>query len=471
MALLEIYSTQDIVEYMESVFPAKPQSNYESIAQKYIDICVSECLKGYINSDDPDKIDFRLTTLKDNILNRYDGNKYWLPHLKQQFPFFYTIQRGWRTGDVAVISSVKPLFHEYALLAHYMDRDYGELLQCLHPVKQHNKIVTPIDTRNLQWFIDNTMEDLDNPKLAKGKQSLIKQLYQAKSILDIAQQNNNTLPQNYSQKDTGRTYMSGINLQNCSSRVREAALGACHKYDLRTAMFGHMLQKISDRFPDFNIKQSYIAEYVHNKNRIRSELARDCIVETQGEPDFKVKLIKKTLAAIGFGANVSNSRGAIQQNIWHEGDRNRLLNNAWMKGLLGEVELYREIMRATYPRAKREFGDALKKNGRSSLSKWCSFEYQLTESAVVHHVINTVKPDVLLQVHDAIYVRTRCDLIDLNTTAHQISPLANFEHEHIGRIQFNKGVIRRATQTEAEHKQRIKYEEAEAKAKALCTQA
>lgn len=465
MKQLKIYTVEQIVEHMEKVCPISKysSSSYESIAKKYIDISVSELLRGYTKSDNPDRIDFRISTLNEHILNRYNRSKYWLPVLKDNFPFFTTIQRGWKNSSVSVISAVNPVFHKFACLSHYVDTDYGELLCELHPTNETNTITTPIDVKNLGLFVDNTIEDIDNPKLSAGVGSLIKQVFQAKSILDVAKQHNNTLPQNYTVKDTGRTYMNGINLQSCSSRVREAALGNCYKYDLRTSMFAHMLSKITNKFPEFNVKGSYINEYATDKNHIRTRLAKECITETKGDPDFKVKLIKKTLAAIGFGATVSNPRGAIQQSIWHEGDRNRLLNHEWMKGLLREVDLYREIMRMSYPKAKKDFGDILKKNGRSSLSKWCSFEYQLTESSIMHYVSNQLgEHNILLQVHDALYINSKVELVDMNHWAHRVAPGMNFEYEHITTIRANKRASRIALSGEIAHKQRIQQEELKA---------
>ena len=120
MKQLKIYSVEQIVEHMEKVCPSSKHSSssYENIAKKYIDISVSELLKGYTNSDNPDRIDFRISTLNEHILNRYNRNQYWLPLLKDNFPFFTTIQRGWKAGDVAVISAVNPVFHKFACLGH-----------------------------------------------------------------------------------------------------------------------------------------------------------------------------------------------------------------------------------------------------------------------------------------------------------------------------------------------------------------
>ena len=458
---MKIYEIKEIVEYMENIYPRSKHSNssYESIAKKYLDISVNECLKGYNDSTQSDRIDFRISTLNENILNRYSSNKYWLPLLKANFPFFYTIQKGWKAGDVAVISSVRPIFPQVVCLGYYISQDNSELLLQRHPVLD-NTIDTAIDIPNLTRFMDNTIEAIDNPKYASGISTLCKQLYQAKSIFDIATNNNGYLTQSFSVKPTGRTYMNGINLQTTSSRVREAALGPCYKYDLRTSMFSHMLQKILDKFPEFNVKSSYINEYITHKKYVRQMLADKCIVHTNVNSDYKVKLIKKTLSAIGFGANVSNSYGAIKDNIYHKDDRNLLLANTWMKGFLKEVELYREVMRMSYPQAKKEFGDTLKKNGRSSLSKWCSFEYQLTESAIIQAVTNKLGVDnILLQVHDALYVKHKCDLIDLNWEAHKVSQLANFESERIEKVGYNARINREQAVAEDNHKQRIIQEE------------
>jgi len=246
--------------------------------------------------------------------------------------------------------------------------------------------------------------------------------------------------------------------------VREAALGKCHKYDIRTAMFSHMLEVICKEFPQYPVKSSYIWEYSTRKTGVRKELAQQCILETAGDLNFKIKLIKKCLAAVGFGSTVSNPRGAITQTIWHARDRQRLLDHPFVVGLLKEVELYRNIMKKSYPSALREYGSVLRKNGRSSLSKWCSFEYQLTESATVQHVLSKIPPDaVLLVVHDAVYTNKNIDLGDINTWAHDISPMMNFEYEKINKIHINKAVEQRAIIAEQQHQFRIDREEHSAK--------
>ena len=470
-----IYKIEEIVEYMEGVYPSNAKSNYSGIAKKYIDISVNELLKGYTSEDSAssDSIQFRISTLNDNILNRYDRTKYWLPLLKDNFPFFYTIQAGWKLPNVAVLSSVKPLYTAFDCLGHYLSTDYSDTLQLLHPLKpDYNTIKTPIDCVNLQNYIDNTVEDMCKPKVSNAlRDTLVDHVFQAKSILDIAKANGGYLEQSYSVKPTGRTYCSGINLQTTSSIVREAAIGKCYKYDLRTSMFAHMLQIIVNNMPDFNVKASYIHEYMTNKEDVRGRLAK-CLVnigakitDDKQRIKFTTKLIKKMLAAIGFGSDVSNSRGAIKKYIWSEQDRDTLLADPWMQGLLAEVEAYRYIMKQQYLSTtfKKEIAPLLRKNGRSTLSKWCSFEYQLTESNIVDYVVSQIGKDtVILQVHDALYLNKRIELGDMNVYVHDIEPFANFEIEAVDSINYNKASINRAKVLEVKQQKRIDVEEEQA---------
>ena len=471
----QVYKVEEVVAYMEQVFPSSKysSSSYESIAKKYIDISVNQLLKGFFSDDSAssDNIQFRISTLNENILNRYDRNKYWLPLLKENFPFFYTIQAGWKAEGVAVLSSVKPLYTSFECLGHFLSTDYGDILQLINPLDPLKGVIhTPIATINLQNYIDNTVIDMCKPNLNEQYlKALQKNLYKAKSILDIAKQNNNTLPQNYTVKVTGRTYMSGINLQQTSSIVREAALGKCYKYDLRTAMFAHMLQIIVNKKPDFNVKASYIHEYMTNKQEVRSRLAK-CLVHTgidkftdpKQRIKFTIKLIKKMLAAIGFGSEVSDPRGAVKKHIGSIDDRAALLADPWMQGLLEEVEGYRYIMKQEYISStfKKQIAPLLRKNGRSTLNKWCSFEYQVIESNIVNHVIQNIgSACVILQVHDALYLSKPIQLGDMNVFAHDIEPLANFEYEAIDSINYNKATIDRAKVAEVEQQKRIEVEE------------
>ena len=469
---MKIYEIKEVVEYMEHIYPSKPQSNYESIAKKYLDANVHELLKGYTSNQRDlatDRIPFRISNLTDSIQSRYDSNKYWLPLLRNNFPFFYTIQPGFKKNGHSQISQVQPYMPVEVCLGYFLGQDNSEVLEQVALLKEkawivrlepHDGIInTPVDTVNLNKYIENTAEDYDNNNNSQAKRTLIKNLFSAKSIHDSLDQEH-YLNQQYTIKPTSRCYMRGLNLQSAPAKVREAALGSCYKYDIRTSMYSHMLQHIVAHDPSWNVKGSYINEYCEHKARVRNMLADTCLTNTNSTREHKVKLVKDMLAAIGFGASLTNKYSDAMKKIYSADDRQNLIDNPWMKGLQAEINLYTSIMRLTYKSAKIQYREALQKNGRSSLSKWCTFDYQQTESTVMNFVINKIgRENVLLQVHDAIYVNHKVEQYVINSWARQISPLVHFEYEEIKDISYSRRLNKAGKVAEDIHKQRIIQEE------------
>ena len=81
----------------------------------------------------------------------------------------------------------------------------------------------------------------------------------------------------------------------------------------------------------------------------------------------------------------------------------------------------------------------------------------------MHYVSNQLGEDnILLQVHDALYINSKVELVDMNHWAHRVAPGMNFEYEHITTIRANKRASRIALSGEVAHKQRIQQEELKA---------
>ena len=458
---MEIYKIQEITDYMESVYPSKPQSNYSAIAKKYIDICVYECLRGYSNKQDRDTIDFRISNLNENIHSRYDANKKWLPLLKEQFPMFNTIQRGWKSSGVSVLSSVKPLFTQLELVKYVLSTDQSEVIESLYPTTDSNITQTPIDIPNLKRYIRNIMIGIAENRF-EYPQTMMNRVFSAKCILDIAQATGGVLSSQYETKATGRQYHKGINLQNCHTDVREAALGKCHKYDLSSSMYAVMLAVIGSRYQldEQFLKRSMINYIVCNKKEVRSILAKDCLTNTNTSQEFKEKIVKRTLQKIGFGSNPNNAYGGIASEIYHQVDRMQFAKHWIVQGLMQEIELYKEIMRDSYPDAKKKYGDDLRKNGRSSLNKWCTYHYQCTESDIIANVKHYfTEQHILLQVHDALYMSAPVDLWELNTVAQKVSKHCVFEYELIEKEGTDRGTLQQADTIAQQHRKHITKEE------------
>ena len=452
-----MYNIEQIVEHMNSVKPESkysPGSSYTQIATEWLDFNVLECLRGLNNQiTGVDFISFRVMNIRDHFTYRYNGNRYWFDELSEVFPFYAMMIPGRSISGHSELSKVKLIHNRLELFAYFYNKDFAQTLLKVNPVSDDNIEYTPIDKPNLQRYIDNTVHTIDN-NTKYDVNKLLNYVYQAKSILDISSAYNGVLPQNYSIKDTGRKYMSGVNLQNIKTTVRNAALGKCYKYDLRTSVFAHMLEVISSSNvgKQFNVEASYINELVKHKNRVRKTIARDSITNTNTDLTVKISLVKQALTALSFGA----TENAIKDVIYSESDREAFFKHELVVGIQDEIQLYREIMKQSYPQAKKQYGDYLRKNGRSSLNKWCSFAYQKVESQIINHIKATaVRGDILLQVHDALYTRNRQDLHLLNYTASQLSPTTNFEEELVDKVYGISYNISQVT----EHKQHIAREE------------
>ena len=451
-----MYNIEQIVEHMNAVKPESKFSNgttYDQIASDWLDLNVLECLRG-LNSQitGVDFISFRVMNIREHFEYKYNGKR-WFDELSEWFPFYTMMVPGRSISGHSELSKVKLIHNRLKLFAYFYNKDFAHTILKVNPISEHNVEYTPMDAVNLQRYIDNTVHTIDN-NTKYDVTKLLNYVYQAKSIIDISNTYNGVLPQNYSIKDTGRKYMSGVNLQNCKTTVRNAAIGKCYKYDLRTSVFAHMLEVIttSNIGNKFNVEASYINELIKHKNRVRKTIARDSITKTNTDLSVKISLVKQALTALSFGA----TENAIKDVIYLESDREAFFKHELVVGIQDEIQLYREIMKQSYPQAKKQYGNYLRKNGRSSLNKWCSFAYQKVESSIIDHVkANAIQGDILLQVHDALYTKQKQDLHLLNHEASMLSHTCSFEEELVDKVY---GIAYNIQHTQ-QHKQHIAQEE------------
>lgn len=478
---MAIYKISEITDYMERVCPGNGNSNYSAIAKKYTNLNVLELLKGF--STEPDEqglIRIRISTINENIKSRYNRTTEWLPKLKQAFPFYQVQQLGYRNHQVVMLSEVKPVFSQAECLEYFVAADLTQLLTELNPIRTDQQVCcTPVDTTNLYAYLQNTLVHFSQAKPGTGHQrTLGRNITQAKNILELAIANNGVLPQNCSQKLSGRTYMQGINLQNCASVVREAALGACWKYDLNTSVYAFMLDIIAKQFPDQDIRRFHMWEYLQDRDTVRHQLVSDCLRNTNTDTAHKLKLVKKVLTSLSFGAKLSTSGGAALEDIWNASDRQLFCNNSWISGLLSEIKLYQQVIRHTqFEQAKLDptISAAIRtQSGRHSVNKLCALLYQRQETTVINAVIQSeIQPDqLLLQVHDAIYIKhtgvnsDQPDVYFLNKAAQRISEFAEFSAEQVSAVNYNaqtelnRKIVYSAQHTA--HQQHIQQEEIKA---------
>lgn len=100
------------------------------------------------------------------------------------------------------------------------------------------------------------------------------------------------LPMRYREVESGRLYAMDLNLQNCPSEVRRAALDGCWDYDIENCHFT-LLKQMAARI---GVSCPQIDEYLANKQPIREALAKRLGVG--------VERIKTVMVAIMYGARL-----------------------------------------------------------------------------------------------------------------------------------------------------------------------
>jgi hypothetical protein len=228
--------------------------------------------------------------------------------------------------------------------------------------------------------------------------------------------------------DSGRVYYGGINLQNCPSTVRHAALGTHHSYDLRSSVYAwqiYMLRMIQDLGKyDTPDGTRCTRELINDKHTVRNRLI-ETLVDTSGSADHKLNIIKQALTAIGFGARKSNAyyeNDVLQTKglagvIYDKGSREEFCRHPWVVEFMAEQDaIGRQICDAVLEIAPAYRTDpVVANNGKLSRKRMLAFLYQQAETRMIQHVMAHVEAaEILLWVHDGFCTRRAINLQDAN---------------------------------------------------------
>lgn len=250
-------------------------------------------------------------------------------------------------------------------------------------------------------------------------------------ILRIAQANNGQLPQLKDKSDFGRTYYKNLSVQNVSKRVREAFLGDSWEYDCKSCSASWKMafaQEYCDskKRNKKTIEQAFSAMtlYLEYKSDFFDEVIdKTYLAQLPYSHDYKTKVIKEAMTAIGFGAKLTvgsyKSNGDTKHSSLYEVfDKNMALLRRFVDcTIVGEYNDEQAIlnkyivnkfssdatwlvdMEASRIRRKRK---AYKHNQKIS---WL-FQHAETEMMnLVRDELQKLGNTVLANVHDAIVVR------------------------------------------------------------------
>ena len=340
----------------------------------------------------------------------------------------------------------------------------------------------PIDMLSLQHYIRKTEREIDeNTHSISFMATLQKNLVKAKTIEIIASHFNGELPQRISSSHYGRRYYKGINLQNCHKMLRQACLGKCYEYDLKTAVYAIKLmlaQDIVNKAQEYAWTEFFprTKEYIEKKQLVRETLAEYL---TNVHEQARVKLIKQVLTAVGFGATASSptwSGSAIADIVRNKENRIELLQDEWLSEFIQEQQQLTNFIVDYYLNVDPDFKESIKDVGKIKVGNkynkkqvmsyiFQTLEYQIMNE-ICKHIGQSYGVDsseiIQLRVHDAIYTRRPIsseDLCEIRITLQQFSEYLVLEHDE---QKDSHGKFKDLTESDkyvTEHKAWIKQQE------------
>lgn len=397
----------------------------EYVAQRYIAAVVHELARNYYKRTESDrKLDLHNASLiaLRNKCGQYGPRrkqKYWWHILKVLSPLINVVEKG--NNLTLELTKVQAMFeHDWEEAAIWTIKDE-------YTVDTTAYDVVPVDLENLgNWM-------LQARHYYKSKAELARVIKQAENIFAVAEQFAQDglgarLPMLRRPAPSGRMYYGGINLQNCSSAVRHAALGRHFSYDLKRSVFSwqiSILRQLTDQVNSFGHPHGtlHTREFVTNRDSVM-ELLMPCFQDSL-YTDSQIKgKIKGAITAIGFGGRraggfVNSSNEFVPKGlatvIKHKASREAFMNHPWIQAFVKEQ--YAIILAITEafieddpkwkddPRAQR--------NGRYSAKVFVSHLYQATEAKVMKSIMqHFASKQILLWVHDGFCTRHRVPVGD-----------------------------------------------------------
>lgn len=410
-----------VAQYIRLSFP-NLRSDPHLIADRYRRAVVKEIAMNYKLRDPLDiKLNlYPVSTQRLYVACGRSGSRgqqvYWWPILHKQFPLVEIKIKGSKNKSLSrsgSLTKVKVLFEMN------WEAEYIETIQDQVQAQPDAYDWAPVDLDSIGAFIIEA-------RTKSHQQS-------AMNIMAVAEQfkideHTGRLPMLRKPADSGRVYYGGINLQNCPSVVRHAALGEHHSYDLRSSVYAwqlYMLRMIQG-IGKYDTPHGTICtrELINDKHTVRGRLV-ETLVDTSGSTEHKLNIIKQALTAIGFGARKSNAyyeNDVLQTKglagvIFDPGSRNAFCKHPWVSEFIAEQDaIGKQICDAVLELVPEYRTDpVVSNNGKLSRKRLLAFLYQKAESKMIRHVMQHCEDsDILLWVHDGFCTRRAINLPNIN---------------------------------------------------------
>jgi len=303
---------------------------------------------------------------------------------------------------------------------------YPDYFSYLGPAQRQQVFdVAPIDITSLEAYIAWLHKGAT--MIAPGRVRTYSE--QAEVILSVARHTGGWFPQRKKLSAFGRTYYSGLSVQNVNKELRRAMLGNCWEYDIKSSIVTWKMtfaQELSDKlYPTKEWKKVFRSSLLYLEDRadfmraIRREMF---VTPTTLSVDFQEKLIKEAVTAISFGARAKGVGWCSQDGSWTNPalvdiirngiQRAAFLNSHEIQQFMREQVMFDNYladgMKQKLPMLY--YGPLITRNVMPSKSKAVAFLYQHAEAQLMKIAMDVlaqqeIKP--IAMIHDAFIVRNK----------------------------------------------------------------
>ena len=335
---------------------------------------------------------------------------------KNQYSLIKVVEIGSLFGKFAGYSKIK--LSPFAHLTYSDDReDQKRLFDKLHPnfdqlsqqeIANDYDFFT-IDLVSLKQYIQQLSPDGAQPQILKQRTAY----NQSNRILATAMYKGGCFYQKRKLSNFGRTYYTGLNVQNVSKETRAAMLGKSYEYDIVSGVVTWKLGYAQNFIDAKKAISGTVAtvfpichQYVTNKTPLIDKIILD-VFPTTFDIEIQKEMIKRAMTALNFGARLhkGNFKGSDQYDyamgeiFTHADECKAFTHSQTVKDFVAEQCLLDKTI------LKME-----KANVPSSLprKKQLAYLYQHAETKVMNVFRGIVKNHdftILANIHDAIVLK------------------------------------------------------------------
>ncbi|MCX7246798.1 MAG: hypothetical protein NTX31_03845 [Burkholderiales bacterium] len=344
--------------------------------------------------------------------------------------------------------------------------------------------ITEIDVESLKHYIRWLLTKANKLTPIQKENNL----RQAQIILRVAQFSDGLFFQRKKASFFGRTYYEGISVQGVHKSLREAMIGNCYEYDIKSSVIAWKAGFARACFAQMKSTKTFEDEfsatllYLEKKKAFTDAVITDTFTsDSKSDHDHQLKLIKQAVTAMSFGARLTVkgwqddcgawTNPAIVDIIKNGEERSRFAKSKTIKKFSAEQKTLDSYIFGIFIKANPQFStckDLQTGSGRISKSKVMAYLYQHAETAVMDIVraeLKTLGRTVLANIHDAIIIRHKLSAYDREEIEYKMRASTGIDYWRLGETKLKryKLVSNEALEDEKLHKQRMAAEMEKAK--------